>query len=247
MTTSKNYHKTVFTKEYFDIPEEERLYYEKLLKRKDEEAIFVYNLRNKHMVYDDGWLNLLGLRKGEVNMLYLLDCIDHHFKDFVIAVTDNSLFYLSENRPNILDYSFTIEFKLIHQLSGEALPIRATIYSFEADDEGYLTAILGRFELDRTISFNKTTKYTVYSPDKLRYIKGIDNKLFESHHITYKELEVLKLISKGLAIKQVADELDVSNSAIEKRIYTLYKRFDVKSHAHLVSFCYKNLILPLEK
>lgn len=245
MKSSKGFHRTVFTTDVRSFSKEERSVLSAQLNRGEEEALFIYNLEDKLMTYHDGWLNLIGLRKGEVNIYNLLDCIEPKFKDFVLAVTDNSLYYLSENRPNILDYSFSMEFQLVHQVSGEALPIRARIYSFEANKEGYLTSILGRFELDRTISFNGKTKYTVYSPDKLRYIEGLDNRLFESHHITYKELEALRLLSKGFVIKQIADELEISNSAVEKRIYALYKRFDVKSHAHLVSFCYQHLILPI--
>lgn len=245
MKSSKDFHKQVFTKAIKNFSKEEKAAFTAQLNRLDEEALFIYSLKQKRMIFHDGWLNLLGLRKGEVNIFSLLDCIEPRFKEFVMAVTDNSLYYLSENRPNILDYSFSMEFQLIHQISGEALPIRARIYSFEADQQGYLTSILARFELDKTISFDGKTKYTVYSPDKLRYIEGLDNRLFESHHITYKELEALRLLAKGYVIKQIANELDISNSAVEKRIYALYKRFDVKSHAHLISFCYQQLILPV--
>ena len=44
--------------------------------------------------------------------------------------------------------------------------------------------------------------------------------------------------------KEIAERLNVSQSAIEKRIIPLYKRFNVKSLPHLISFAYDNNILP---
>ncbi|MDO8996741.1 MAG: helix-turn-helix transcriptional regulator [Sediminibacterium sp.] len=62
--------------------------------------------------------------------------------------------------------------------------------------------------------------------------------------ISGKEKEALKYVAKGYSFKEIADELGVSASAIEKRIQPLYKRFNVKNLTHLVSFAYENYILP---
>ena len=52
------------------------------------------------------------------------------------------------------------------------------------------------------------------------------------------------MVAKGYSFKEIANFFNVSQSAIEKRIIPLYKRFDVKSLTHLVSFAYENHILP---
>jgi len=51
------------------------------------------------------------------------------------------------------------------------------------------------------------------------------------------------LASEGFCFKEIADKLNVSNSAIEKRIIPMYKRFNVNSLTHLVGFAYRNNIL----
>ena len=68
--------------------------------------------------------------------------------------------------------------------------------------------------------------------------------LFYPFHISSKELEVLYLISQGFAYKEMAKKLDVSLSAIEKRIAPLFLRFEVNNNAHLVAFAYENNLLP---
>jgi len=52
------------------------------------------------------------------------------------------------------------------------------------------------------------------------------------------------MVAKGFSFKEIAQTFNVSQSAIEKRILPLYKRFEVKSLTHLVSFAYDNHILP---
>lgn len=248
MSTAQNYHQTIFTTELTDLSTEENQAYKAQLKRENDEALIVYDIKNKQLVYHEGWLDLLGIRKGEINMLYLMDYIDPEFKDFVHKVTDSALYFFNEPHHNILEYKIMLEFKLIHQLSFESIPVHVTFFSFEADKDNSLNTFLGRFKVDRSLALTgENHRYTVYTPDKLSYIEGLDNKLFKSHHITYKELEALKLIAQGHAIKQVADKLCISHSAVEKRIYTLYKRYKVKSLPHLISFCYDNLILQLKK
>jgi DNA-binding NarL/FixJ family response regulator len=58
-----------------------------------------------------------------------------------------------------------------------------------------------------------------------------------------KEREALTFAANGLTFKEIADALCVTHSAIKKRIVPMYKRFDVKSLAHLVSFAHQNHLL----
>lgn len=71
-----------------------------------------------------------------------------------------------------------------------------------------------------------------------------DKSLFKHYALSGKEKQALDLVAVGFSFKEIASEFQVSQSAIEKRIIPLYKRFDVKSLTHLVSFAYDNHILP---
>jgi DNA-binding CsgD family transcriptional regulator len=83
---------------------------------------------------------------------------------------------------------------------------------------------------------NKYQKYA--SKEKL------NKTLFSNPAISDKEKQALAMAAGGDSFKQIADKLGISTSAVEKRIIPLYKRFDVKSLPHLVSFAYANHILP---
>ena len=75
-------------------------------------------------------------------------------------------------------------------------------------------------------------------------IRDSNKALFKHFAISDKEKEALALVAKGLSFKEIAGHLKVSSSAIEKRIIPMYRRFNVRSLAHLISFAYENHILP---
>ena len=87
-------------------------------------------------------------------------------------------------------------------------------------------------------------KYAAFGPEKDEFEEELNKTLFYKNAISNKEKNALALIAKGHSLKEVAAAYNVSLSAIEKRIFPLYKRFDVKSMPHLVSFAYENHILP---
>ena len=86
-------------------------------------------------------------------------------------------------------------------------------------------------------------QYAAYGPKLSGFEESLNKQLFNKLGISRKEIEALELAAKGFAFKEIAKELNVSQSAIEKRIIPLYKRFDVKSLPHLISFAHDNHIL----
>ena len=86
-------------------------------------------------------------------------------------------------------------------------------------------------------------QYAAFGPGTSGFEETLNEQLFHELRISRKEKEALKLASEGFAFKEIAAKLKVSQSAIEKRLIPLYKRFNVKSLPHLISFAYHNQIL----
>ena len=84
----------------------------------------------------------------------------------------------------------------------------------------------------------------VYGPEKSAFENELKGSSFHDIGISKKEKEALALVAKGYSFKEIAHHYNVSQSAIEKRILPLYKKFEVKSLPHLISFAYQNHILP---
>ena len=118
---------------------------------------------------------------------------------------------------------------------------RVGVYGVE---NGKVLSIIGNFMVNHNLHFGNVMRYASFGPEKEEFELELDQTLFYEMVISNKEKEALAMAANGYAFKQIADELKVSVSAIEKRINPLYKRFNVNSLPHLVAFAYENNILP---
>jgi DNA-binding CsgD family transcriptional regulator len=119
--------------------------------------------------------------------------------------------------------------------------VKVGVYSSE---NGRLTEIIGRCQINHRMMLGQVMRYAAYGPEKSEFEEELCKKLFRHFAISDKEKEALAFVAQGYTLKEAAHLLGVSPSAIEKRIRPLYKRFDVKSITHLVTFAYENHILP---
>jgi DNA-binding NarL/FixJ family response regulator len=110
--------------------------------------------------------------------------------------------------------------------------------------DGKVDQIIGITEIVPSLKFGKIMQFTIYGPEKGELEESLSKEIFHHFTISRKEKEALQLASKGFTFKEISNQLGVSQSAIEKRIIPMYKRFSVKSLTHLISFAYENHILP---
>ena len=71
---------------------------------------------------------------------------------------------------------------------------------------------------------------------------GMNEKLLE-HKIVNKDVEVVRMLSNGKTVKEIAIETSANEKTIEMRIYRLRKNLDLKSAAHLTAFFVRNKII----
>ena len=237
-----DYSKTFITDVPTDMESEQAIFFDKTLPRFPDEAIYIYSFKENRMIYAGGWEEILGYKDSEINMLALVNMSAPEFAPFSHELNDKALQFIHQKSKDLEKYSFSIELKKIHK-DGTAVPmsVRVGVYSSE---NGKITAIIGRFQVNRSLIFGKVMRYAAYGPEKEKFEEELNKILFSYLAISNKEREALELVAKGYSFKEIAHDLKVSHSAIEKRIIPLYKRFNVKSLTHLVSFAYDNSILP---
>ncbi|PTS91706.1 helix-turn-helix transcriptional regulator [Pedobacter sp. HMWF019] len=229
-----------------DIPadqeSDEAQYFNQTIPRFPEEAIYIYSFKLNRMVYASGWEEVVGYKDDEINMLAIVNMSAPEFAPFSHDLNDKALKFIHNKTKDLEKYSFTIELKKIHK-NGMLVPIVARVGVYSSEN-GKVTAIIGRFQINRNLIFGKVMRYAAFGPEKEKFEEELNKILFSHLAISDKEKEALALVAKGFSFKEIAHELNVSHSAIEKRIIPLYKRFNVKSLTHLVSFSYDNSILP---
>ena len=206
------------------------------------EGIYIYSFEEGRMLYADGWEEVCGIPDSEINMLEIVNFTAPSFSPFVNEINDKALKFLHQRNQKLTEYSFTIELKILHS-TGKEVPVTAKVSVFETFDTGHLKSIKGRFQVDYGLKFGKVMRYAAYGPEKDAFETDLNESLFYPYHISQKEMEALRLLADGYAYKEMAEKLEVSQSAIEKRIRPLFQRFNVKNNAHLIAFAFQNNLL----
>lgn len=237
-----DYSKNFITDIPADLTTERALFFEQTIPRFAEEAIYIYSFKENRMIFASGWEDVVGYKDDEINMLAIVNMSAPEFAPFSHDLNDKALKFIHSKTKDLEKYSFTIELKKIHK-NGTEVPVTARVGVFSSEN-GHVESIIGRFQINRSLIFGKVMRYAAYGPEKEKFEEELNKVLFLHLAISDKEKEALSLVAKGYSFKEIAYEFGVSHSAIEKRIIPLYRRFDVKSLTHLVSFAYDNNILP---
>lgn len=205
------------------------------------QAVYIYSFQKNRMLFANGWEDLLGYKDEEITLLKIVSCTSkRHFK-FSNELNDKALLFLKNKKKDLDKYSFTIEVEKIHK-NGEIIPLFSRVGIYKSFN-GTILEIIGISERIHSRRLGDIMQYAAYGPEKSGFEDTLNSQLFNKLGISRKEKEALELAAKGYAFKEIADKLCVSQSAIEKRIIPMYKRFKVKSLPHLISFAHDNYIL----
>jgi DNA-binding CsgD family transcriptional regulator len=225
-----------------DLNSKEALHFKQTIPRFPEEAVYIYSFKENRMIYAQGWEDVLGYKDDEINMLAIVNMSAAKFAPFSNELNDKAIKFILGKNEDLEKYSFSIELKKIHK-NGSEVPIVARVGVYGVENNR-VVSIIGSFRINRSITFGNVMRYAAYGPEKEEFEEELNKTLFYQLAISDKEKEALALAADGYSFKQIADRLKVSVSAVEKRINPMYKRFNVHSLTHLVSFAKDNHILP---
>ncbi|NSL86119.1 LuxR C-terminal-related transcriptional regulator [Chitinophaga solisilvae] len=236
------YSKAFITDVPADLNSQEAMQFKQTIRRFPDEAIYIYSFKENRMLYADGWEELLGYRDDEITMMTIVNITAPEYAPFSNELNDKALMFLHNKTTNLEQYSFTIELKKIHK-DGTHVPLISKVGVF-ASENGQVTTIIGHSQKNESINLGNVMRYAAYGPEKNEFEEELNKHLFRHYAISEKEKEALSLVAQGYSFKEIAARFGVSQSAIEKRIIPMYRRFDVKSLTHLISFAFANHILP---
>ena len=242
MPTYGAFSRSMITDTPADLNSEEAAFFKQTIPRFPQEAVYIYSFRKNKMLYADGWEEILGYKDAEISMMTIVSITTPEYAPFSNELNDKALKFILSKTEELEKYSFSIELKKIHK-DGTHVPIISKVGVFRSEG-GMVTEIIGRSIVNQSIKFGKVMRYAAFGPEKNEFEEELNKSLFHHHAISQKEKEALALVAEGYSFKEIAHKFQVSQSAIEKRIIPMYRRFSVKSLTHLVTFAYENHILP---
>lgn len=206
------------------------------------EAVYIYSFEEQKMLFAKGWEDLLGYPDAEFDMRKVEQLTDPAQLHFTKAMNEASIKFGAVPREGIEKCSYTHRINKIHK-NGHRVPLFWRVSVFDHKD-GHMTQIMGHAYLLSGEPFGEVVYYETHGPGGDLFDELLaETHLFESPIVSKKEIEVLALASEGFAYKEIAEKLGISQSAVEKRIRPMFKKFDVTGLPQLISFAYKNRIL----
>lgn len=233
---------SVVTEKPIDKNCDKYLYFDKVIQRFPNQAVYIYSFSEHRMLFASGWKQVLGYDDTEINMMLIVNSAVEQYSQSLNELNNKAWYFLSTKSENLEEYSFTYEIQRYHK-NGSAIPVFSTV-GVHKSVNGKIDQIIGITQVVPSLKFGKVMQFATYGPEKEEFEESLNKEIFHHFAISRKEKEALQLASKGYAFKEIADKLGVSQSAIEKRIIPMYKRFNVKCLTHLISFAYDNHILP---
>jgi DNA-binding CsgD family transcriptional regulator len=202
------------------------------------EALYIYSLVTKRMIYAKGWEELLGYKDEDISLLKLIGITVPAYLPFCVEMNNKALEFILTKKEYLEEYSCIVYSKKFHR-NGEELPLIESVGVFKSEN-GVATEIIGRYQLNRQAKKGKIIQYYAYGPEKAAFEESLRKDLFKYPAISKKEHEALTMLAQGKSYKQVADHFKISLSAAKKRIVPLFERFGVNNLAHLIHFAYQN-------
>jgi hypothetical protein len=160
-------------------------YFDKTIQRFPDEAVYIYSFKQNRMIYADGWENVLGYRDDEINMLMLVSITSPEYIAFSLELNDKALMFIRSKNSNLEEYSFTIELKKIHK-NGSPIPLIVKVGVFKSEN-GRMTEIIGRYQINHSIRFGKVMRYAAYGPETLEFEEELNKQLFQHYAISTKK------------------------------------------------------------
>ena len=111
-------------------------------------------------------------------------------------------------------YSFTIELKKIHK-DGSDVPLISKVGVFSSEN-GRVTAIIGRSQINWSINLGNVMRYEAYGPDKSEFEEELNKQLFNHYAISRKEKEALAMAAQGYSFKEIAGHFNVPSLPLKK-------------------------------
>jgi len=206
-----------------------------------DEAIFVYSLVEMKIMHAAGWQQLLGYDNQEISMRLLVSITTPDFTDFIRKMNNESLAFILQQREHLNEYCCTIESKKYNKQGKEVSLIESVrVYRTQGNR---VTEVLGRYKLNPRVPNPRNRYFHASGPG----IETLVEKMlaFEPNelNVTYKQLEILQFLAKGMTLKEIAIKLVMSKSNIEKKIYSLCKKINVQNQKELIAFAHKNGLL----
>jgi len=203
-----------------------------------DEATYVYSLKTKKIKYAQGWMELLGYANEEISMDLLVEITTPDHKEFIKEMNNQALAFILSKSSNLLEYSCTTECKKFSK-QGEEVALLESV-KVHHSLKGKVVEVIGTYKRNPRTPHSGNKYFQASGPDIETLVEKMQQ--FEAHKEVFnkRECKIIRMLVNGKTINEVAKEMFVSTSTIEKNLSELCRKFKVRNRAELIAYSHSN-------
>jgi DNA-binding CsgD family transcriptional regulator len=203
-----------------------------------DEATYVYSLKTKKILYAQGWMELLGYANEEISMHLLVEITTPDHKEFIQEMNNQALAFILSKSEHLYDYSCTTECKKFSK-QGEEVALLESV-KVHHSLKGKVVEVIGTYKRNPRTPHLGNKYFQASGPDIETLVEKMQQ--FEAHKEVFnkRECKIIRMLVNGKTIKEVAKEMFVSTSTIEKNLSELCRKFKVRNRAELIAYSHEN-------
>ena len=231
-------YETILSKEPFQPkPTVQNLRYANISNFSDE-ATYVYSLKTKKILFARGWMELLGYENEEISMHLLVEITTPDHKEFIQEMNNQALAFILSKSANLYEYSCTTECKKFSKQGEEVALIESV--KVHKTLKGKVVEVIGTYKRNPRMPHLGNKYFQASGPGIESLVEKMRLVAAREASINGRERLILKMLAQGKSMKEVAEVLFVSKSAIEKTVMPLYRKYDVRNLVELIAYAHKN-------
>jgi len=185
----------------------------------------------------------LNFHGKEETVFEALNCIVEEQQEIIAKIDFRTMQYLFEVSSNPMDVLFKMRFN-IELLKGDVRTFTRKSHIIEVNKNGKpkvglmgVTDMTDVMKGERVVFEAKTTEESILnSKEYKQLLKDVDRILNGSVSLTKRETEILKQISAGKTSSQIAENLAIAKTTVDKHRQNMLKKYNVSNITSLLRF-----------
>jgi DNA-binding NarL/FixJ family response regulator len=183
-------------------------------------------------------MELLGYENEEISMHMLVEITTPDHKEFIQEMNNQALAFILSKSANLYEYSCTTECIKFNK-QGEEVALLESV-KVHRSLKGKVVEVIGTYKRNPRMPHPRNKYFQASGPgieslvEKMRLIAGRKDIITEREH------DIMRIFTNGKTVTEVAKEIFVSKSTVEKNLSQLYRKFNVRNLTELIAYSHKN-------
>ena len=206
------------------------------------ECVYVLDFSKNEITHQNGFQNLLGYKKNQISMDFLLNKIHHDDSELVNRIKIATIVFCLKNPVKNRNYLLSLSYRL-KKSDDTYIDVLSKSSVYDTDENGKLLSILIRLT-DITFMNKPAIVYWEFDTDKLDK-KAFKKEIYKEYQnfFTDRELQIIVKIVNGFTNKLIGEKLNISEHTVATHRKTILKKSKCHNINELILFCTKNGIV----